>query len=59
MLSPVLDVHIDTIHEIGERLTQAIIMTKEEVGWIATTSETIESSTNEILNPPIRKEIVV
>jgi adenosylmethionine-8-amino-7-oxononanoate aminotransferase len=59
MLSPVLDVHIDTIHEIGERLTQAIIMTKEEVGWIATTSETKENAANEILTPPLRKEIVV
>lgn len=60
MLSPVLDVHMDTIHQIGERLTQAILLTKTEVGWIGTsTADKAKDSANEVLASPILKEIVV
>ena len=33
MVSPVLDVDVGTIYMIGEKLEQAITMTKNEVGW--------------------------
>jgi adenosylmethionine-8-amino-7-oxononanoate aminotransferase len=58
MLSPVLDVHIDTIHQIGERLTQAILLTKTEVGWVGTADKAKTSATNEVASPTL-KEIMV
>jgi adenosylmethionine-8-amino-7-oxononanoate aminotransferase len=44
MLSPVLDINVGTIYEIGERLKEAIVMTKEELGWTAelTTASSVE-----------------
>jgi adenosylmethionine-8-amino-7-oxononanoate aminotransferase len=33
MVSPVLDIDVGTIYEMGERLEKAIQCTKEEVGW--------------------------
>jgi adenosylmethionine-8-amino-7-oxononanoate aminotransferase len=57
MLSPVLDINVDTIYEIGERLKQAVILTKEEVGWVVDHASTnIEDKT---LTPRTVTEIVV
>lgn len=33
-VSPVLDVDIETILEIGKRLMFAVLQTKKEVGWV-------------------------
>jgi adenosylmethionine-8-amino-7-oxononanoate aminotransferase len=33
MVSPVIDIDVGTIYEIGERLEKAVAMTKEAVGW--------------------------
>jgi len=39
--SPVMDVDVGTIYKIGEKLEEALLLTKEEVGW-----EGIESSSD-------------
>lgn len=47
MLSPVLDIDISTIHMIGEKLMQAVVLTKNEVDWVgdgARTETETESS---------------
>jgi hypothetical protein len=46
MLSPVLDVDVGTIYKLGELLEQAIIRTRDEVGW--TQSNDSESETASI-----------
>lgn len=39
MISPVLDVDITTIYEIGHRLERAVVMTMAAVGWMVSTIE--------------------
>lgn len=39
MVSPVIDIDVATIYEIGQRLEKAIKCTMEEVGWVATAEE--------------------
>lgn len=50
MLSPVLDIDISTIYKLGEKLKQAVLMTKDEVGWVGegTTSETESESVSSV-----------
>jgi hypothetical protein len=33
MLPPVLDIDVGTIYNIAGKLEQAVVMTKDEVGW--------------------------
>jgi methionine synthase II (cobalamin-independent) len=58
MVSPVIDIDVGTVHEIGERLEEAVKRVVDEVAWVqpdasanATTSHTI--NTKPFLAPPI------
>jgi hypothetical protein len=44
MVSPVIDVDVGTIYEIGERLVEAIKLTMTEVGWVEQPAVNGESS---------------
>ena len=47
MVSPVVDIDVGTIYEIGERLEEAIVATMDEVGWRPPMLESTEESVSE------------
>lgn len=51
MISPVIDIDVGTIYEIGERLEEAVKLTIADVGWVAIQSTDI--SNNKFLAPAI------
>jgi adenosylmethionine-8-amino-7-oxononanoate aminotransferase len=48
MVSPVLDIDIPTVYEIGHRLEHAVVMTMAAVGWMVTTNNEEEEVRGDI-----------
>jgi hypothetical protein len=50
MLSPVLDIDVDTIYKLAAKLEEAVVLTRDEVGWVGegTTSETESESVSSV-----------
>jgi len=59
MVSPVIDIDVGTIYEIGERLEVVIKRTKEDVGWNPTEMGDISESSKAYIAPSIASSSTV